>query len=121
MPDHRAPPLRAATGCRRDMRQARSERDIPLAGNEQEQARAIRRQRTPSAARQASSKPPAAKPKKPAGRITPQAAARKKAKVKRVAKVKPNTAQENIIALPSADGAIDSVPSPRAVFALPLL
>lgn len=98
---------------RRDMRQARSERDIPLAGNEEEQARAIRRQRAPAAQRQARNKPQAAKPKRPVGRITPQAAARKAAKTKRITKVKPNAAQENIVALPSADGAIDGIELPR--------
>ena len=98
---------------RRDMRQARSERDIPLAGNEEEQARAIRRQRAPSAQRQARNKPQAVKPKRPAGRITPQAAARKAAKTKRITKVRPNAAQENIVALPSADGAIDGIELPR--------
>ena len=98
---------------RRDMRQARSERDIPLAGNEEEQARAIRRQRVPAAQRQARLKPQAAKPKKPAGRVTPQAAARKAAKAKRVTKVKRNPGQENVVALPSADGAIEGIELPR--------
>ncbi|MEM8744009.1 MAG: hypothetical protein AAGF14_05165 [Pseudomonadota bacterium] len=98
---------------RRDMRQARSERNIPLAGNEEEQARAIRRQRAPSAQKQVRNKPAAAKPKKPEGRVTPQAAARQKAKAKRVAKVKPSTAQENVVALPSADGSIEGMQLPR--------
>ncbi|MDA7947129.1 MAG: DUF459 domain-containing protein [Hyphomicrobiaceae bacterium] len=98
---------------RRDMRQARSERDIPLAGNVEEQARAIRRQRAPSGQKQVRNKPSVSKPKKPVGRITPQAAARKKAKVKRVATVKPDAAKEGVVALPSADGSIEGIQLPR--------
>jgi hypothetical protein len=92
---------------RRDMRQARSERDIPLAGNETEQARAIRRTRPSQkpAQRQTSVE----KPKKPAGRMTPQATVRKSATGKRVVINRANAPSESIIALPSADGSVAGI------------
>ncbi len=98
---------------RRDMRQARSERDIPLAGSESEQARAIRRQRTP-AQRQVRNTAPTPKVKNPAWRVKPEAAARKNtATKKRIAKSKPKATQENVIALPSADGEANGIQLPR--------
>jgi hypothetical protein len=92
---------------RRDMRQARSERDIPLAGSESEQARAIRRT-LPSqkaARRQSALK----KPKKPAGRMTPQATSRKSAAAKRKVTGFVATPLENAVALPSDDTTVAGI------------
>ena len=92
---------------RRDMRQARSERDIPLAGSVIEQARAIRRTRP--AQSQASSAPVG----KPAGRLTPDAETRKAATAKRTAALESARqiaeAAEGGIALPAADSAIEGI------------
>ncbi len=92
---------------RRDMRQARSERDIPLAGSETEQARAIRRTLPSQKAskRQSSLE----KPKKPAGRMTPQAAARERAAIGRVISNRSADPAESAIALPSADGSVAGI------------
>lgn len=92
---------------RRDMRQARSERDIPLAGSETEQARTIRRKRpTHEPSQRLTNKE---KPKNPAGRMTPQASARETAASKR-AKVSQLPAESEItIALPSADTTVDGI------------
>lgn len=83
---------------RRDMRQAQSERDIPLAGSESEQARAIRRQRSPQ--RQSGT----GAVKKPASPLTREAAARKAAAARRKAALREATPSPGAIALPSADG-----------------
>ena len=83
---------------RRDMRQARNERDIPLAGSVTEQARAIRRQIPVSTT-------PA---KKPTVHVTPEAASRKKAAARRAAALQAalqaaGSSPEGAIALPAAD------------------
>ncbi len=92
---------------RRDMRQARNERDIPLAGSVTEQARAIRRQRPVSS--QAGSTPAG----KPAGRQTPDVEMRKAATAKRTAALlaarQIADAAEGGIALPEADSTIDGI------------
>lgn len=90
---------------RRDMRQARAERDIPLAGSEAEQARAIRRLRP--AARQSSTVPAA--PKKPVVRMTPQARKRVAAKKKRLETERAIAQLENVTALPSADTTVAGI------------
>lgn len=89
---------------RRDMRQARSERDIPLAGSEAEQARAVRR---PLPNRQRESNNVA--PKKPAGRMTPEAAARKKAAAKRTVLPRNIASLENAVAIPAADAEVSGM------------
>jgi lysophospholipase L1-like esterase len=80
---------------RRDMRQARTERDIPLAGNEAEQARAIRHLR--SAQRQSAA---AAKPNTKRSKA---ASKRKSAAIKPVYANAAVSRSESEIALPSAD------------------
>ncbi len=92
---------------RRDMRQARSERDIPLAGSESEQARAFRR----SLPSQKASRRQSAleKPKKPAGRMTPQAEARKNAAASRRITNRAANPAESTIALPSADSSVAGI------------
>lgn len=89
---------------RRDMRQARSERDIPLAGSESEQARAIRR--PISNTRSSQSK---AEPKKQTLRMTPQARARKTAAEKRAKTVRNLAPLENRVALPGADATVAGI------------
>jgi len=89
---------------RRDMRQARSERDIPLAGSEAEQARAIRR---PRAGTQKKSN--VITPKKGARRMTPEAFARKTASDNRVASARVLAPLENSVALPSADAMVAGI------------
>lgn len=89
---------------RRDMRQARSERDIPLAGSESEQARAIRR---PLADKQRSTS--VTTPKKGARRMTPEAFARKKAADNRVASARVLAPLENSVGLPSADAMVAGI------------
>jgi hypothetical protein len=89
---------------RRDMRQARSERNIPLAGSESEQARAIRHQRPQQ--HQTTSGSAA---RKPAGRMTPEATARKKAIVKRKQVKRIQQPSGNTAALPAADTTIEGI------------
>ncbi len=87
---------------RRDMRQARNERDIPLAGSVAEQARTIRPQRTV----QSQASDTAAK-KKPSVRLSPEAvagkAAAKRAAVLKAALQAAGSLPEGAIALPAAD------------------
>jgi lysophospholipase L1-like esterase len=80
---------------RRDMRQARSERDIPLAGNEAEQARAIRRPRPEQ--RQTDN----ARSKSGLKKVTSK---RRPSAVRPVYANKAVTKSESAIALPSAEG-----------------
>lgn len=91
---------------RRDMRQARAERDIPLAGNEAEQARAIRR---PLPSRQRNTKNDAPRNKKKAPKLTPEAAARKAATQKRIASVRTLAPLESAVALPAADATVAGI------------
>jgi hypothetical protein len=86
---------------RRDMRQARSERNIPLAGSEAEQARAVRR---PVRSRQRESHNVASK--KPVGRMTPEATARNKAAAKRVVLPRNIASLDNAVAIPAADAEV---------------
>ena len=79
---------------RRDMRQARSERDIPLAGNEAEQARAIRRPH--SVQRQSASIRSKPGRKQTVSKRGPSA-------IKPVYASKADSRSESAIALPSAD------------------
>jgi len=79
---------------RRDMRQARSERNIPLAGNEDEQARAIRRPR-------AQQKRIATAGPRPANKSA--ASKRGPSAIKPVYANKADSRIESAIALPSAD------------------
>lgn len=79
---------------RRDMRQARSERDIPLAGSEAEQARAIRRSRPPQ--RQSAAIRPKSGRSKGASKRSPSA-------IKRVYANEADSRSESEVALPSAD------------------
>ena len=92
---------------RRDMRQARNERDIPLAGGVTEQARAIRRQRP------VQSQPGTTPVSKPAGRLTSDAAMRKAAAARRAAALQAARqvaeAAEGGIALPAADSTIEGI------------
>lgn len=83
---------------RRDMRQARAERDIPLAGSEAEQARAIRR---PLPSRQKNSSNETQKKK--GSKLTPEAAARKAAIQKRISTLRTLAPLENTVGLPAAD------------------
>lgn len=89
---------------RRDMRQARNERDIPLAGSEAEQARAIRRPR-PSSQRKSNVR----NPQKGAKRLTPEAFARKKARQKKAVSQQTLAPLENSVALPSADAVVGDI------------
>lgn len=89
---------------RRDMRQARSERDIPLAGSEAEQARAIRRPRA-----EPQRKSNVRVPQKGAKRLTPEAYARKTARAKRVISKQDLTPLENSVGLPSADAMVSGI------------
>lgn len=89
---------------RRDMRQARSERDIPLAGSEAEQARAIRR---PRAGKQ--QKSGIITPKKGARRLTPEAFERKTAADNRVSSARVLAPLENTVGLPSADAMVAGI------------
>ncbi len=92
---------------RRDMRQARSEREIPLAGNETEQARAIRRKGPPQKISQR--QPSLDNPKKPAVRPTPKVKAQKKAPAKRVVVNRDPGISESVVALPSADSSVAGI------------
>ncbi|MFQ5625893.1 MAG: DUF459 domain-containing protein [Methyloligellaceae bacterium] len=85
---------------RRDIRQARSERDIPLAGNENEQARAMRRQLPLQS--QSSNTQPQVK-KKPAMPHTPHATSRKAPAAKRKAARQAARPPDSATALPAAD------------------
>lgn len=92
---------------RRDMRQARSERDIPLAGSATEQARAIRR--TLPSKKTTPRQSALEKKKRPAGRITPQAAARKKAAALRVFANRADDPAGSAVALPAADSSVAGI------------
>lgn len=89
---------------RRDMRQARSERDIPLAGSEAEQARAIRRP-LPSRQKNSSNETP----KKKGAKLTPEAAARKAAVQKRITALRTLAPLENTVGLPAADATVAGI------------
>lgn len=90
---------------RSDMRQARAERDIPLAGSKSEQARAVRR---PLPGRQSESNNTAA-PKKPDRRVSAETAARMAATAKRIEAAKKNAPLEDAVALPSADAEVAGI------------
>lgn len=90
---------------RSDMRQARAERDIPLAGSEAEQARAIRR---PLPSKERASQNSAAR--KQTSKMKARAAARKAAAAKRkIAAAKKNTQADSAEALPSADATVAGI------------
>lgn len=89
---------------RRDVRQARNERDIPLAGSESEQARAIRR---PITGPQRSSS--AADSKKTDPKTKRKASKRKPVLSRQTAALRTLAPLESAVALPSADATVAGI------------